>query len=102
MSSGYTLPGSQRTKDKDETKAFTIDWSKELASGDAIASVAWTVPADLTQAQVSNTSTQATIWVSGGTVGTKSIIKCRITTTLTLSHPEEAAFELTVVDESAQ
>lgn len=101
MASGNTIPNSQRTKDQDETRAFTIDWSRELASGDAIAAVAWTVPAGLTSAQTANTTTTATLWVAGGTAGSVYIIKCRITTTLSLSHPEEQAFELTVVDESA-
>jgi hypothetical protein len=104
MSSGTTIPNSQRTLDKDETKAFTLDWSKELASGDSIAAVAWTVPSGLTNAQTSNTTTTATIWVSvsSAPVGAKLIVKCRVTTTLSLAHPEEQGFEITVIDEAAQ
>jgi hypothetical protein len=103
VASGITIPVSQRLKDKDETRAFTIDWSKALATGDTISGApAWTLPGGIASAQQSNTTTTSTIWISGGTVGTRYIVKCRITTTLSLSHAEEQAFELTIIDESAQ
>lgn len=104
MASGITIPNSQRTIDKDETKAFTLDWSKELSAGDTIGAVVWTLPSGLTNAQQANDTTTSTIWitVSGAAVLSKKIVKCRLTTTLSLSHPEEQAFELTIIDEAAQ
>ena len=50
------------------------------SGGDAIASVAWTVPAGITQNNATNTTTTATIWLSGGTAGQTYRILCRVTT----------------------
>lgn len=56
-----------------------VGWSSWL-NGDTIASVAWTVASGLTQESTTNTTTAATIWLSGGTAGTDYEVTCRITT----------------------
>lgn len=72
-------------KDPDATLPFAVDWSAWLTNeGDTAASVAWLVPAGLTQ--VSNpaptfASGKATVWLSGGTAGTDYLVTCRMTTT---------------------
>jgi len=67
------------TKDPNATLDYKIDWSTWLST-DTISSAAWTVPTGLTQVSVSNTTTAATIWLSGGTAGTAYEVICRITT----------------------
>lgn len=67
------------TKDPQSTLDYAIDWSLWLGI-DTIASVSWTVPAGLTQTAATNTTTSATIWLAGGTVGTRYPVVCRVTT----------------------
>lgn len=67
-------------KDPNATLDYTFDWSDWLPSADTISSVAWQVSPGLTTASVSNTTTTATIWLSGGTEGEKYSVRCRITT----------------------
>jgi len=67
------------TKDPNATLDYKIDWTTWLST-DTISSAAWTVPTGLTQVSVSNTTTAATIWLSGGTAGTVYEVVCRITT----------------------
>lgn len=62
------------TKDPDATLDYTVDWEVWLA-GDTIATSQWTVPSGLTKASESNTTTTATAWISGGTVGQVYSIK---------------------------
>ena len=76
--------------DPNEVQAYSVDWSRFLNTGDTIQSVAWlvngTVTASyantegLTLLQPTNTDTVATIRITGGNVGTKYKISCRITT----------------------
>lgn len=66
-------------KDPQSTLDYRFDWSAWLTT-DTITTVAWTVPAGITQTAATNTTTTATIWLSGGTVGTRYTVVCRITT----------------------
>ena len=68
------------TKDPQSTLDYKLDWSSWLTT-DTIASVIWTVETGITQTATSNTTTSATIWLSGGEVGTEYTVTCRITTT---------------------
>jgi hypothetical protein len=54
--------------------------------GDTISSVAWTVPTGITSATTSNTTTKATIWLSGGTAGTDYLITARFVTASGRTH----------------
>ncbi len=66
-------------KDPNAVLDYKVDWATWLST-DTIATVAWTVPTGITQTSTSNTTTTATIWLSGGTAGTTYEIVCRITT----------------------
>jgi len=56
-------------KDPSAVLDYTINWASWLPSGDTISTSAWTVPSGLTSASASNTTTTATVWLSGGTAG---------------------------------
>lgn len=67
-------------KDPDAVLDFTVDWAANLATDDTIATANFTVPAGITKDSQSNTTTTATVWLSGGTAGTTYNVVCRITT----------------------
>ncbi len=56
--------------DPDAVLDYEIDWSAWLGT-DTISSSTWTVPSGLTEDSSTNTTTTATIWLSGGTEGTR-------------------------------
>lgn len=59
---------------------YERDWSVWLKAGDTILTSTWTVPAGLTKTDESNTATIATVWLSGGTVGSSYQVTNRIVT----------------------
>lgn len=70
-------------KDPDETRDLTLDWSDFLGPNginDTITSVVWTVDTGLTKGAQSNTTTKATVRLSGGTAGVRYNVACKITT----------------------
>ena len=69
----------RRYKDPDEVVNFGIDWADYLGS-DTITGSNWTVPAGIAQVSASFTDTQATVKLSGGTVGSIYRISNRIST----------------------
>lgn len=83
-------------KDPDATLDYTVDWTSWMASGDSIASVAWTIPSGLTQVSSSNTNTTATVWLSGGTVGQSYSVKAKITTSSVIPRIDERTFTIIV------
>lgn len=66
-------------KDPDEVLDYVRDWSADLGA-DTIATSVWTVPDGLTKDSDTNTTTTATIWLSGGTLGANYEVLNRITT----------------------
>lgn len=68
------------TKDPDAVLDYVFDWSSFLGA-DTITSVSWGIPAGITSVTTSNTTTTATIWLSGGTLNTRYAIRNRIITT---------------------
>lgn len=58
---------------------YTLDWSTWLGD-DTIATATWSVPSGVTLASSSATTTTATAWISGGTVGEAYIATCHVTT----------------------
>lgn len=67
------------TKDPQSNLDYGFDWSLWLGV-DTIASVVWTIETGITQTNATNTTTTATVWLSGGEAGTEYTITCRITT----------------------
>lgn len=74
---------------------YTIDWSRN-APGDAISAVVWTIPAGLTNVSTSNTSTTASIRLSGGTIGQSYSVTCKVTRAS--GEVDERSITITVVD----
>jgi hypothetical protein len=66
-------------KDPDAIVDFGVPWAAWLVS-DTITASAWLVPTGITSVLQTNTTTSATIWLSGGTVGTEYALRNRITT----------------------
>lgn len=71
---------SRFTKDPDAVLDYEVDWTAWLGD-DTIASSIWLVGTGITQETASNTTTSATIWLSGGTAGSAYQVTNRITTT---------------------
>jgi len=67
-------------KDPDAVLDYQIDWSSWLDTGETISASAWTVPTGLTEDSDSNTTTTATVWLSGGTAGVTYSVTNQITT----------------------
>ena len=84
-------------KDPNAVLDYTFDWSAWLAPiVDSISTAVFTLTGGLVQVSKTNTATTATIFVSGGTVGTPATISCRITTAG--GRTEDRTIKLTVID----
>lgn len=73
----------QFVKDPSDELDYKVDWSEWLAGSspvDTIATSTWTVDAGITKDSDSNTTTDATIWLSGGTAGRTYHVTNRIVT----------------------
>jgi hypothetical protein len=79
-------------KDPDARLDYTIDFSTYLGT-DTISSVAWTAPG-LTVNATTNTTTTATIWLSGGSAGKVYRVRCRINTAG--ARTDDRTFEIEV------
>jgi hypothetical protein len=70
-----------RFKDPQAVLDYSFNWSDWLSEiGDTIASSTWTIPDGITSVSQSNTTTRATVILSGGTSGTQYTIRNHITT----------------------
>lgn len=67
-------------KDPDETLGYQINWSRRLRSGDSISSSIWEVAGGLTKVEDSFDGKTTTIWLSGGTSGSKYTLTNRVNT----------------------
>ena len=67
-------------KDPDAVLDYQWTFASWLPSGDTIVSATVTADTGLTLDSTSNTTTTVTAWLSGGTVGEKYSVRCRITT----------------------
>lgn len=68
-------------KSTDSKLDYTVDWSNWLPTGDEISDSSWSVPSGLTEVTDTNTTTTATIWISGGTANKSYTVTNTITTT---------------------
>lgn len=69
------------TKDPDAVLDYVIDWSVwPLADGEIITASTWTAPAGITVDSEDNDNTTTTVWLSGGTDGTKYLLTNHVTT----------------------
>jgi hypothetical protein len=71
------------TKDPDAKLNYTVDFTHWLGTGETISSVVWVVEDGITKSSspaASNTTTTATVYLEGGTLGQDYTVTCRITT----------------------
>ena len=66
-------------KDPDEVLDYTVNWTARI-DPDTISTSTWLVPVGITKNSDSHTTTVTTIWLSGGTIGTKYTLTNRIVT----------------------
>lgn len=76
--------------DPNEIQAYSVDWSRFLNTGDTISTVGWYVNGVLTPSysvtenlnlvQPTNTTNVATVRITGGNIGQRYKITCRINT----------------------
>lgn len=76
-----------------EAVARTLNWTGPL-NGATISAVAWSVPSAVTTEATSNTSTSASIRLSGGVGGSLYTIRCLVTSSS--SEDLEAEVELEI------
>jgi hypothetical protein len=67
-------------KDPDAVLDYVFNWASWLASGETISTSTITADTGITINSQSNTTTTATVWLSGGTEGNRYTIRSRITT----------------------
>lgn len=69
-------------KDPNEVLDYLLSWARRVPEGDSIAGSTWLVDeGDVVVDSDSFTDTTATVWLSGGTVGTRCVLTNRVTTT---------------------
>lgn len=66
-------------KDPDAILSYRLDWTEWLDGADTIASAAWSIPPGLTEDASANTTTTATVQLSGGVHGQSYYCRCRVT-----------------------
>ena len=70
-----------KVKDPNAILDYRIDWGTNwLGASETITTSTWVVDSGITQDRATNTTTTATIWLSGGTHGTKYTVTNRIVT----------------------
>ena len=90
------LPGDTVLKDPNAVLDYAIDWSAWLAASETISTSTWTVPTGITQDSESETTTVATIWLSGGTAGVTYTVTNRIQTNQ--GRTDDRSFKVRVVE----
>lgn len=87
-------------KDPGATLDFYIEWASWLSTGDAVSDADWTADTGITigsgEYAPSVSGTKATVWLSGGTAGTKYRVTCRLTTTA--GRIDDRSITINVVD----
>lgn len=86
------------SKDPNSVLDYTLDWSDWLGVGESIAAVQWIVPTGLTLVTATNTSSQATAFLSGGSDGTPYNVVCRITTDSAPARVDDRTIILEVIE----
>ena len=82
-----------RTQDPQDTRIWAFNWANFLtARSTTISSSTWSVPAGLTKVSESNTTTTATVKISGGSHESDYLI----TNTAVLANGETVEFSFTL------
>ena len=85
------MPLGQLTKDPQETRLFTMDWTGDL-DGNTIATSAWTVAAGITKVSdaIVSGNLKTSVLISGGTADTDYTVTNTITITATAETLERS------------
>lgn len=96
-------------KDPDAILDFVFDWAPNtngregattdwLESGETIASVTVTASSGITVVKnsITDTNTSVTVWLSGGTAGSKETVACKITTSTSPARVDERTINLLI------
>jgi hypothetical protein len=67
-------------KDPDAVLDYRVDWTAWLQASETITTSTWILESGIVQNSTSNTTTTATVWLSGGTAGTAYKVTNRVTT----------------------
>lgn len=87
-------------KDPQEVIDYTVDWAAELGTGEQISGTpVWTVPSGITKDSQANTTTTATVWLSGGTAGNEYEIACKISTNNSPARTHEKTIVVPVLQD---
>jgi hypothetical protein len=73
------MPVQWDDKDPADVDDFTLSFARELGA-ETIATTAWSATAGITLGATGNSTTAATVRLSGGTAGTTYTVTCTITT----------------------
>lgn len=84
-----------KEQDPNATLDYIIDWTAWL-NGDTISTSNWAMHPDLTATNASNTTTSATVFISGGTAGKTYKVRNRITTAN--GRGDDETFDLLIRD----
>lgn len=79
--------------DPDAVLDYGVNWADWL-DGDTLSSVVWTVPSGFTLESQTQTDTVATVWLSGGTAGTRVTVTCHVVTAA--GREDDRSFDLVV------
>ena len=82
-------------QDKDEAIAYTMNWAADL-NNSTLSAVNWTIPSALTNESQSNTTTSASVRLSGGIAGQEYKIECSVTSAA--GEDMQAHFLLTITE----
>lgn len=82
------------SKDSSAVLDYVFDWSPWLDADEEIVTRTVTVATGLTKDSDSATPTAVTVWLSGGTAGTRYTVACRITTSA--GRTDERTFTVSV------
>lgn len=83
-------------KDPHAVLDYAMDWTDWLATDTITGTPLWTVPAGLTKDSQSNTTSVATVWLSGGVLGMVYPVTCRITTAA--GRTDERSFRIKIIE----
>ena len=87
--------GLRVLQDPSDNLDYTFDWTDWLG-GDTIVASSWVVTAGLNEGANANTTTSATVWLSGGTAGTSYVATNTIITAA--ARTANRSFNIDVVD----
>lgn len=74
-------------KDPTAILDYTVDWQDWLQTGETIQTSTWIAPSGITINDDSNSSSSATVWLSGGTKGKTYRVTNRIVTNQGRDNP---------------